>query len=356
MFTPNNHSKFEIEWQEINPDLKKKYVRLILNHYDFDDIKEMSIVKEWQLMSNNFKVQSSYKGQDKLVIFRKNILIKNESSLRAIYETICELNNFKAPVPKIILTKNGGICFKDEGFLYQIFEFASGNHFRGTEEELTEIGKNIALIHRALENISVSLKNKIAKKEIILKPWTLNGFKDMLKLVTKNKFRDKKDQLFLKNIDFIIFTATNSDYSVLRENCRVQPIHGDLHPQNTIFENNKLKTMLDFEKVEISELSRDIGNACHRFVRQFVVHQGKPWQDSLLKGINIFFESYETVSCINFSDFTLIPLTIKDELLRKLFFVCGNCYFDDNDKYMTSGEMEKLVELLEEAEAIELAI
>jgi hypothetical protein len=102
-------------------------------------------------------------------------------------------------------------------------------------------------------------------------------------------------------------------------------------------------------------LARDVGNACHRFVRQFVVHQGRPWQETLAHGVRTFLRAYFAVNPLPDGERRLIPLFIKDELLRKLQSSFAK-RLSAADKRPYDGEVPKLIDLLKEVECIEACL
>ena len=136
-------------------------------------------------------------------------------------------------------------------------------------------------------------------------------------------------------------------------NITAQPIHRDLHPHNTIFENSSLKALLDFADVSLGERVRDIGNACHRFVRQYIVFQEKPWQESVRIGLRLFLEQYHKHYPISEEEFIALPAFIYDELLGKLYYNLKVAYLDNDDRFVTGGQLEKMLTLLTEAQTIE---
>ena len=94
-------------------------------------------------------------------------------------------------------------------------------------------------------------------------------------------------------------------------------IHGDVHPQNFLFRCGHLAAVLDFGVMCLADRWYDIAMALHRLVRQYVVHQKKPWQETLKEGIRIFIEAYASVNPLNRQQIDLLPLFAKAHLLRK---------------------------------------
>ena len=75
---------------------------------------------------------------------------------------------------------------------------------------------------------------------------------------------------------------------------KLQLIHGDFTPDNIIFDNNEVKSIIDFELVRINSKLQDIG----RIVLSTTFFNNK---FDLLK-LKSFFDGYSTVSKISYLD------------------------------------------------------
>lgn len=351
LFGPNTHSKYRIEWKEIPPEAKEEITRLIPDHYNFDEIDKDNIfqIDEWEKMSNNFKVKVRSGGKWIDVLFRKHIQLKDKESISVLDKIFGFLRKQNVPIPSIILTKDGQTTFKEKENFYVMFEFIEGNHYRGTIEELKEVARQIAYFHRALKKIP--FVEDIKKKPLLLFPWSVDGWNKLFEAAEKKE--KEIDTHFKENKEFIMEEAGRVEEALEKNpQLRKQFIHCDLHPQNTIFDNGRLVAILDFEGVRTGELCRDVANACHRFVRQFVVFQGKNWQETLAEGLRLFVGEYAKVNSFSQEEISLIPIFTRDELLRKLFKDLNLHYFEGYSKNVEGGELNKKLTLLKEASII----
>lgn len=348
-FTPNNHSKYKIEWKEVEHGVKEALEEIILKNYSFHEIGSIAQVKEWECMSNNFKVKVKEENDWKEILLRRHIQIKDEKSISMISRISDFLSDNGVKTPKIIKTAGGERFLKAKGDFYQVFEFVQGNHYNGSESELRESAKNLALLHKTLEKIP--FKKEIASQTPLIYPWTISGWKKIFEYAESKK--TKEDKILLENKSYILGLAESISKNLAAMNeTRKQPIHCDLHPQNTIFYKDKLAAILDFEGVRIDSLARDASNACHRFARQFAVYQQKDWHETLPKGVRIFMEEYCRVNPLTEKEKKMASLFIEDEILRKLYKDLSIYYSQDCSKNIQSGELEKKLTLLREAPII----
>lgn len=346
IFKPNNHSRYEIKWKSITAGIENDLKKLIADNYGFEIAGAIQEVDEWERMSNNFRVKVSRNGTAAEVIFRKHIQLQDENSIRLLDQVLDFLLGQGMKVPVVVLTKNKEKYFKSGGNFYQLYEFIPGDHFRGTTDELRVFAQSLAQLHKVF--LTLPFKGQIEEKHNVLPAWDTAGWQKILS-VAKNKtgkfeaIINEQTPLILGAID-----AVTKNAQVLA-GARVQVIRGDLHPHDTLYANGGLNAIIDFEGVRVGELVREVGNACHRFVRQFVVFQNHDWQRALPEGIKIFLSAYQSVNQLSDQEIKLIPIFIQDELLRKLFKDLNLYFFKNSPANIEGGELEKKLILLKEA-------
>ena len=354
VFKPNNHSKWQIGWNPVsNPTLDEVSEVLSLG-YGISNIAGVWQVNEWEKMSNNFRIVLGTENGFKKFLLRKNITIKSAESL----ELMEKLSSFlreqaEIPTPRTLKTGNGNLSFHYQGFFYQLFEFIEGNHFRGLEEELADFAGNLARVHATLVNFPFAEEIKNQKPKVLIS-WNLGDWGKIFSCCQKKG--TEIDLVVVSAQDMILKTASFVKTAV-SENTRKQIIKGDQHPLNTLYENGRLVALLDFADAEFGELIKDVGNACHRFVRQYVVFQGGSWQKTLPRGLDIFFSRYQPINPLMEEEKASIPSAILGGLLQKIYSRLYKYYVtSESEKYNDIAELRKLLGLLREAELINCCI
>src|SRR3989344_2276985 len=343
-FGPNNHSVFNLRWKEVSSDVKAEVLNILSRDYEVGVVDEVKQVDAWERNSNNFRVESG-SGE---YLLRKNI--KDNGKTVLFTEHITEhLRKNGVPVPGIIMNRHGGLHALSVGHLWQLFEFVRGTHFRGTEEELGDAGRNIGKLHAALGSLEVD-EGRPPKID-----WSFEKWSSIFELAL-----DGKGAISKTVRDNQEFLAKEADYVAgareMYAGCKKQFVHLDLHPHNVIFGDDRLRAFLDFGDVNLSELARDVGQACHRFVRQFIVYQGGGWKELLGRGLKLFLDSYKSENELRKGDFDVIPLLIKDELLRRMYSDLKKHYEEGYSRLVEDGELEKKISLLRESRYFEDAI
>lgn len=357
MFEPNNHSAYKIGWKDIPEDIKKQVKGIVEERYPFTVVdNEVRQVDEWERMSNNFRVKVSGDGNESEVILRKHIALHDEKSIELQTRILSFLAEESFPVPHVIPAEGK----KDFIFLgsnyYQMFKFISGDHYRGSHKELEEVARYIARLHKKFSHIPFF--DDVAQKPKYLTGWTAQGWNTIFDIVSDKKTYFDATIMNYKNL---ILDSMRAIGSVFAKDIHVpvQVVRNSLHPHDTLFENETLKAILDFEEVNVGERVRDVANACHRFVRQFAVHHAiehnEPWQKTLPEGIRIFMDAYIKENSLDPEEMRFFPLFIKDELLRKLFRDISRYCHEGKSEKLEGGELEKKLGLLEESLEIEKA-
>lgn len=350
LFGLNNHSKYEVGWKNIASEKKTELKKIMLTHYPFSDVSRVVEVGEQTPGSNNFRMRVSLKNSgSKEVLLRKFIRLRDKTSISLISDVLTFLKNNGVPVPLIIPTKKENYFFSANGNFYQLYEFITGNHYRGTAEELKNVAREIANLHKTLEKIP--FKSRIAAKPLGVPPWDMENF-NLLFDISETK-RKKLDKEISKQKEFILNEAMLVKKSLGNHQCKKQVIHGDLHPHNTLYNGGILKVFIDFEHANANELIREVGNACHRFVRQYAAYQKKSWKHTLPEGLKIFIREYVKENKSAQKEINLMPMFIRDEILRKIFNDLRLYYLEGSAKYLERGEFNKKITLLKEAFEIE---
>ena len=350
LFTPNNHSKYEVGWKEVPPELHKEFAALLQNHYEIESVQEIHQVDEYERASNNFRCRVRWNNGLRTVLLRKHVTRRaNLESIALVDRTIHHLQEHGIPTPALLLTVDGVTVFQEADQFYQLFEFVEGAHYRGTNLELIHLARQLPRLHMALNLIPFA--DEIRRKPFPWPQWTLEGWSDFFDRARVGS--DYYDRLVADAEGLIlgqglICQEALKDQTSLHE----QVLHGDLHPLNTIFEAEELKVFLDFGETRVDELLRDIGTGLHRFVRQYVVYRNKDWRIWLPLAVSVFIEEYAEVNPISDCDIALLPSFLCDDLLRKMFDNLNNYFVHGSTRSIDDGELEKKLILLQEASVI----
>jgi Ser/Thr protein kinase RdoA (MazF antagonist) len=351
IFQANNHSRYEISYRPILFEIGQNIVKLIENHFDHMnaiDAGTIEQVGEAEQASNNFKVRA---GDEKYIV-RKNILVKDEHDVSLTANILTFLKNKGVLVPEFIPTKTSAPFFYNDGAIWQMYRFVNGNHFRGSGDELKAAGAEIGRLHKALSELPLEYNKALQKKTPSLASLTNEAFQYILNEAEKKKESDI-DSLFVTYGGYLrdLCEKVLNDFNKQRIGVRMQAIHGDLHPHNTIYPSEEKCFIIDFDMTQYGELLRDIAFATHRFVRQYVVwHKGDGAMASA--GAALFLGAYQKENPLTVEEKKLIPLYMRHELLRRITTDFGRYYREGITRFATAEELCKKITLLQETHEI----
>lgn len=349
LFRTNNHSKFKIDWCGVNPEQADEATQAF-SLWRLGKPIEILLVDEWQQVSNNFRISLSNGSR---FLLRKNVRDNQEEKIVLLDRITSFLRSKGIPIPLTIHSPGEKPFVIFDGHIFQLFEFVEGDHYRGTQKELERVARHIAQLHKALADICFPIE------ELRKTPWTVERLTQWCDRAISDQ--SSHGIILRSNSDFILDQACFVSESLkLGGDLRVQIIHRDLHPQNMLFKDDSLVAILDYSDVSYGRLAADVGNACHRFVRQFVVYQREmnqrlPIYELLVEGVELFFREYLKSNSLNSFDLVSVPFLIKDELLRKLNS-CLTKWYEHQNEMAVRGELEKFISLLKEADYIGMVL
>lgn len=346
MFLPNVHSNWKINTkplfdQEIAVQLDAICKRVLLVGA-FDRMVSIARIDEG-LLSENYRIDRESPDRGKYSVLLR--LSKDKTTREEQYRIGRLMNHLSGRDGFCVPSVLNDLVPDDDGNQWQCSPFIDGDHFRGTEQELKEAAAAIRELHEALREYenAVSFPQR-SYGSIDAKEWdqallAIQG-SHVANLIEKN--RERLWSLLSLHANF----ATENRGRAIS---KTQLVHADLHPQNLIMRVGATPAIIDFGNVCIGTVGLDVGNACHRLVRQYVVSrsetEGIPWQRSLPIGLETFLSSYGDI------DRGTLPVFMQEILLRKI----GAVLMYEYPQQILSSEVsmeqiERFVTFLDEVE------
>ncbi len=345
LFAANNHSAFEIAFRPAEVAFCHTLAQALQEQYPFQSVDAGSIaqVNEAEQASNNFRVEVvGEDGGRRFILARKNIYLAQEQDVLFSVKTLAFLTEKGISVPRLMTTRSGEYYATFEGSRWQVFDFIAGNHYAGQAQELVEVARGIAALHRVL--VAFPYQEELKHRGSM--GFSREGLEKVLQAASR-----KQDELDVALDGFAeelrAFAALRDQFQVT--DARQQVVHGDLHPHNTIFFDGKLRAMLDFDLMRYGELLRDVGFAAHRFSRQYAVCVGGGAEQAAL-GFQQFLKAYREEYPLTDEEVRSLPFFMLDELLRRIVTDFSRYYFEGITRFANVRELEKKVTLLREAE------
>jgi Ser/Thr protein kinase RdoA (MazF antagonist) len=350
LFKPNNHSQWRVHWNKVDSSTRDEVIRVVRDGFGFELQGDVFQSGAWEVRSHNYRLGIfTESGRVQEVVLKKDLAIHRVERMRLLNQVIKQLAEFSVPVPKIIHSQAGQDLVEWEGYVWEMFEYIPGEYFRGTEQELEEIARRIAQLHIALNQMASA--GEVMKSDKGLASWDVKVITEHWEYVRVHLpalFAEYEQE---RDVILICLQRAESKKQELRM-ARRGIVRNSLHPHDTLFVDEKCLAIIDFEEVGMSELMREVASACHRFVRQFVVFQEKPWKQALATGLHLFLQEYFSRNPVLRSEIDLLPFFLYDELLRKLQYAL--CQLPKQEKQAVfEAEVHKFILLLKESVEIE---
>lgn len=236
------------------------------------------------------------------------------------------LHEQNVAVPEILLNNDKEVVSElsdNKYFFIQEYVRGYSKEFdKLTNEEIFSIGQNLAVLHNKLKKIDSALF-----KSEFLKYKSINDLNQEIKL-KRLEVNETSSKNFVRQLNLSEKILNDIEQSKILDQKKLQLIHGDFTPDNIIFNNNEVKSIIDFELVRVNSKLQDIG----RIVLSASFFNNK---FDLLK-LKKFIDGYSTVCKIDYLD---IINSIKIVWINEFNIWIQDRYF----KNYNSPKVEKFI-------------
>lgn len=309
---------------QINNYLSKNYL--------VGKIKKISKIKHTDNNSKNFLIVSS-NGSFVLKII-------NEAKPEQLTQ-ICKILNHchKNNIPVLKPIKNKQKKFVDCDTKSYLTKYQKGIKFNGSKKQLKSLATNLAKLHVILNNIPIKYNFRTNQKY-----WKIINSKDLLKIKNSilKKSNDKLDDKILQDIDLIIIALKKSEkikLSLPKSKFKKQLIHHDIHPDNIIFNDNKVVAILDFNSMRKGLQINDVAFASFRFAtfKSSNINNVK-------RSLKIFIDTYKQYYELDKKDIEFLNYYILDQIMSRLSFILQKRYLANSNLWI--NDYDKFIKLL----------
>lgn len=305
----------------------KAYVKS--NYPTLEKIRKIESLESKNLNSLSYRI---FTNSDSYVLH--NFI--DESNPQKI-EKVCKIldfclkNNLKIHQP----IKNYTGKYVDLKNKIYLTKFYEGHHYRGSNQELKSLAKNLGLLHNILEKCAIPFNYPLTShNHKILTPIE---FRNIKKIILKKSNLDSIDQQIIKNFDFLVSFSDKTKNPKIKQEIRNkrQLIHNDIQPRNVLFMKNNVSVIIDFNGMGKGPKIQDIAFAAWRFsannTRNIRIINNK---------IRLFIDTYSRYSKIEQSQLKYLDYFFSNKIisgicriLRTKYFFKENLWTIDFDMY-----------------------
>lgn len=296
--------------------MNKKEIRKYLNeNYDIGNIHKITSISG-KTNNQNFIIQSAG-GKFVLHILQEKIEHKQ-------IEKICNIlyfcKNKKSKVPEPIKTVKGKYSIKNNSIY--LTKFDSGASFSRTEKEMKSFSKNLAILHKSMKSCKITYAHN-PNKEF----YKLLKNHDILKIKKKIKQKSTKDQFdnyLLDNFPKIEISLKQLLKLKSEKQYKKQLIHNDLHPENILFKNCNVVSIMDFNSLKMGYAIEDIAFSSFRFA--IILDDKKELKNHIV----VFVKQYKKYNNIAIS-YDDIRFYLIQRILQGISYIIKKRYFDNEN-------------------------
>tara|TARA_B110000014_G_scaffold101070_1_gene69432 strand:+ start:798 stop:1778 length:981 start_codon:yes stop_codon:yes gene_type:complete len=305
--------------------LSKKNINNILLNYNIINYLDYTPIYDG-IQNSNYIINTKNKKYI-LTIFEDTFVIKNINFFLNLL-LFCNKYNFVCPIP--ILDKYNSIINFINDKPYCIFNFIEGKSVKNiSQKNIKYVGTYLAKLHLITNKFNQKIKTR----------FDITFYKNII----------KKNKLFFSKLDFDlnnIFIDTLKSYYKLNEKSLPKTIiHGDLFPDNVLFNNNnEITGFLDFYfsdfNYSVSDLAIVIVSWC------FYINQDNNYVLDFNK-LNILLKNYNNIRRIKKSEISSLNIICKFYCMRFMFTrIAAKDNNYDKQKILTKNPHEYIEKLL----------
>ncbi len=169
------------------------------------------------------------------------------------------------PLPQLIRTrkKNESMLMRN-GRIYELFEFVEGGEYDESQEATSDAGRILGLYHKLLRNLRSEHKPPEGSyhgekriREAILKTVSSLplGSRPPAKTLTKT----------VRYLNETYKECFRNSESIGIGNWEKQIVHGDWHPGNILFKDQRVRAVIDYDSARIQQKVIDLANGALQF-------------------------------------------------------------------------------------------
>lgn len=354
LFAPNNHSAWQISYHPVDEQHAQHLKEIVRKHYSFSSSSILSVERsnEAEVNSNNFKVTVEQEEKNALLLLRRMPASRTRAEIERTCDCLHALSMRGIKVPHILPSRNGKRIVEGENEFFVLFDFISGDHYRGTWKEMVDVGAVIGALDTALlamsplyHNDAVLRSGEASKK---VREFSVPIWKTIFAKANTRAQKEGEESIgarLLKRRDEIIAAVVERTKAQATD---FQFAHVDLHPHNVLANGTAILAILDFDSVRYVEKMRAVAFAIHRLVRQYIVYTSPEDIETAVKRAKVaFLEAYRSQNTLSREEELTIPYFIKDESLSRLTRVMKE--YVDTGNIVWQDTLEKQLSNIQEA-------
>lgn len=220
------------------------------------------------------------------------------------------------PLPHLIGTKrDNNSLLQWRGGIYELFEYIPGQNYPQTLESTFDSGRILALYHKLLEPFESQYTPPTGSYHMA--PSVEAGLRQIPKTL-----QHVSDMMDICN--YLLQSYNHAATTVDRcgiETWPKQIIHGDWHPGNMLFRDNRVVAVIDYDSARLLPRILDIANGALQFSILGGDEDLTKWPDHVDEArFRRFLKGYDEVSLLSQAELMSIPWLMIEALIAEAVF------------------------------------
>jgi len=266
----------------------------VLSHYELDPVEK---VREFPRGSHRSPKVILKTAAGRYLLKRRAAGRDRPGRVAFTHALLWHLRQKGFPVPALVLTRDTqDSSLRLDGRVYELYEYAEGEHYSGSLDQTLHAGRTLAKFHRAVRDFETPWRPPggtyhdadLVRQGLQAVPGSVSSHDSVVgheaELLTMT-------QELLERYDAAAAAVRQCGY----EQWPATTLHGDWHPGNMLFAGPRVAIVLDFDSARRGPPSLDVANGMLQF--SILRGGGEPeewpeWFD--LTRMRRFFEGYRS--------------------------------------------------------------
>ncbi|MGC4030222.1 MAG: phosphotransferase [Tepidisphaeraceae bacterium] len=220
------------------------------------------------------------------------------------------------PLPHLIGTKgSNNSLFQYRGATYELFEFIPGQNYSQSLESTGDSGRILALYHKLLEGFESHYTTSQASYHMA--PSVETGLRQIPKTLAKATNIGEVCDYLLRSYNHAASTVDQLGM----ETWPKQVIHGDWHPGNMLYRDNRVVAVIDYDSARVLPRVLDIANGALQFSILGGDDDVRKWPDNVDEvRFTKFLKGYDEVVLLSEAELHAVPWLMIEALIAESTF------------------------------------
>jgi Ser/Thr protein kinase RdoA (MazF antagonist) len=233
----------------------KEELARVLSHYELGIIQCID-----RLRMGNRRVAKVFIVSERGRFFLKRRPKRKTEAERVAFAHMVQIHLARSdlPIPLLVPRRDTNDTFLQlDGHIYELFEFVEGGRYDGSPSATIDAGKQLARFHLSLAEFTFEGKPPQGSFHD-----SANVRRHLKTLASQNS--NGKSKIKVRCVGEELTTLYNNSSTKVNglgfDSWPEQLVHGDWHPGNMLFEDGKVRVVLDFDSIKLSPPVTDLAN------------------------------------------------------------------------------------------------